>query len=508
MSFSPPEQLVLPPLETDLEANLEMIRAALGNSQDLIIKTMNVINGWPAAILYLQGMVDNQVLQVALGSLMQPTRIQPPEPAEGKSFDLMRYIANEVLVAGECQLLEDTRTLFLSLLSGRSILLLGGAREALAVGTNGGEERAVTEPTSQAVVRGPMEGFTESIRTNISLIRRRIKSMDLRIESYNIGRQTQTEVAVLYMNTIVRKEVLEQLRQRLQGIDIDGVLESGYIEEFIQETSFTPFPTVFNTDRPDTASAALLEGRVAIIVDGTPFVLLVPALFMQFFQSAEDYYQRSDISTLLRIVRVSSLFISMLVPALYISFTTFHQEMLPTPMLISLAAQREVIPFPAFVEALLMEFVYEVLREAGVRMPRTVGQAVSIVGTLVIGQAAVEAGIISAAMVIIVSITAISSFVIPSVSMSISIRMIRFGMMLLAGAFGFVGIFMGIFMLTIHLAGLRSFGAPYMSPFSPSPEGEWKDSLLRAPWPYMRKRPSTARQGSRRRQNLKGGGEA
>ncbi|MDF2723570.1 MAG: GerA spore germination protein, partial [Paenibacillus sp.] len=257
----------------------------------------------------------------------------------------------------------------------------------------------------------------------------------------------------------------------------------------------SPFPTIYNTERPDVIAAELLEGKVAILVDGTPFVLVVPALFISFMHSAEDYYQRADISSLLRILRFIGLFISLLAPSLYIAITTFHQEMLPTQLLIGLSSQREGVPFPAFVEAVMMEIVFEVLREAGLRMPRAVGQAVSIVGTLVIGQAAVEAGIVSAAMVIVVSITAISSFIFPAVNMSIAIRMMRFPLMGLAGSLGLFGVFLGIIALLLHMCSLRSFGVPYMTPFAPYIQDDLKDTIIRAPLWLMRKRPRlTSRQ--------------
>jgi spore germination protein KA len=266
-------------------------------------------------------------------------------------------------------------------------------------------------------------------------------------------------------------------------------LESGYIEELIQDETYTPFPTVYNTERPDVIAAGLLEGRVAILIDGTPFVLLVPALFGQFNQAAEDYYQRADIGTLLRLLRYLSFFIALLGPSLYIAITTFHQEMIPTPLLISLAAQREGVPFPAFIEALVMELTFEILREAGVRLPRAVGQAVSIVGALVIGQAAVEAGIISAAMVIVVSVTAIASFVFPSYNMAISVRILRFGLMGLAASFGLFGITLGLIAIVLHLCSLRSFGIPYMSPFAPFILADQKDMLFKVPLWGMFSRP-------------------
>jgi spore germination protein KA len=381
--------------------------------------------------------------------------------------------------------------LFNRMLSGGIIILLEGYTKGIWIDAVGWEDRNVSEPQSQTVVRGPMEGFTENLRTNTALVRKRIRDPRLWMETRQIGKVTHTNVAVMYIKGIADEGVIQQLRERLDRIDIDGIMEGGYIEEEIQDVTFTPFPTIYNSERPDSVAASLLEGRIAILVDGTPFVLLIPALFVQFFQSPEDYYQRADISTLLRMLRYLACFIALLAPALYIAISTFHQEMIPANLLISLAAQREGVPFPAFIEAMLMEVTYEILREAGVRIPKTVGQAVSIVGTLVIGQAAVDAGVVSAAMVIIVSITAISSYVIPENGLSIAVRIIRFALMVLAAAFGFLGILSGLMALMLHLTSLRSFGVSYMSPFGPYIQGDMKDTLFRLPWPWMTTRPNT-----------------
>jgi spore germination protein KA len=266
-------------------------------------------------------------------------------------------------------------------------------------------------------------------------------------------------------------------------------LESGYVEQMIEDETYTPFPTVYHTERPDVIAADLLEGRVAILVDGTPIVLVAPSTFISFMQAAEDYYQRADISTLIRILRFISIFISLLGPSFYIAITTFHQEMLPTELLISLAAQREGVPFPAFIEALMMEVSFEILREASLRMPKAIAQSISIVGTLVIGTAAVDAGIISAAMVIVVAITAVSSFVLPSMAMSMTIRMLRFPMMALGASFGLFGIIVGSIAIIIHMCSLRSFGVPYMSPFAPFISEDIKDTIIRVPQWAMFKRP-------------------
>lgn len=366
-------------------------------------------------------------------------------------------------------------------INGETVILLDGYTKGISTSTRNENGRAISEPVNESVIRGPREAFTETLRTNTALIRRKIKDPNLWLKSRIIGKYTKTNVSIMYINGIANDKVVTEVMERLDRIDMDGILESGYIEELIQDSTLTPFPTVYNTERPDVIAAELLEGKVAILVDGTPFVLIVPAPFNSFLQAAEDHYQRSDVSSLIRIMRYLGIGIALLGPSFYVSITTHHQEMLPTPMLLSLAAQREGVPFPAFAEALLMEVAFEILREAGIRMPRTIGPAVSIVGTLVIGQAAVEAGIVSAVMVIVVSLTAICSFLFPSYGLSNTFRLLRFPMMGLAAFWGLFGVMTGIIALILHMCSLRSFGVPYMSPFAPFIPSEQKDSILRFP---------------------------
>lgn len=477
-------------LYKQLNKNVNYIKQKLGDSNDLVIKSMTGSQGWQGVLLYIDGLTDSTVIHQLILDFLVSDQQKGARIFGQSGIDTLHYLKDTVLAAGDISVVDQFNVLFASLLSGAAILMLEDCSKCLTIGAGGWKDRSVSEPTSQGVVRGPMEAFTENIRTNTALIRRKIKDPQLWMVEKTIGTVTQTNVAVMYLNEIAEKTLVDEVFRRLGEIDIDGILESGYIEEFIQEKGYSPFPTVYNTERPDTIAAGLLEGKIAILVDGTPFVLLVPALFVQFFQSSEDYYQRADVSTLLRFLRYVSFLIAMLAPAVYIAITTFHQEMLPTALLINLAAQREGIPFPAFVEAMLMEVTFEILREAGVRMPKTVGQAVSIVGTLVIGQAAVEAGIVSAGMVIIVSITAISSFVIPAVNLSISVRMIRFVFMGLGASFGLLGLFIGVVLLVIHLNTLYSFGVPYMQSFSPFVWSDQKDTLVRLPWTRMIRRPS------------------
>jgi spore germination protein KA len=317
-----------------------------------------------------------------------------------------------------------------------------GVAEVLVLSTVGWEKRAIEEPPSEVVVRGPREGFTETLRTNTALLRRKIRNPNLTFEIMNIGKQTKTEVCIVYIRGIAYDSLVAELKRRLQRIKTDSILESGYIEEFIEDAPFSIFETVDYTERPDAIAGKVLEGRVAIIINGTPVVLTVPAIFLEFFQSPEDYYLRSYYSTLVRLVRYAAFAFSLLSPAIYVALVTFHQELLPTPLLISIAAAKEGVPFPAAFEAISMGLVFEILREAGIRQPRPIGQAVSIVGALVIGQAAVTAGFVSAPMVIVVALTAIASFVTPKLSDLTAL--LRILLTIMAGCLGAFGIMIGL----------------------------------------------------------------
>lgn len=467
-----------------LKSMLDLIREESGNSPDIVIRQFEI--GEPAsrqadaAVVFLNGLSDERTINnVVMRSLIEfkpdPNLVTDPDR-------LMETILNEALASGDCSIHMDWKDMLLSVLSGDTVILLEGCEKALVISTPGGEWRAVTEPSSQLVVRGPKDSFVESIGINISLIRRRIKNPDLWLETMKIGTVSHTHVGIMYLKSLADENLVEEVKRRLHAIKIEAVLESAYIEEFIQDETFTPFPTVFNTERPDVAAGNLLEGRIVLLVDGTPFVLILPTVFAHFFQSPEDYAQRYDITILMRLIRYISFIILLLGPSVYIALTTFHYEMIPSLLLISFVAQREGVPFPAFVEALLMEIAFEILREAGVRMPRAIGQTVSIVGALILGQAVVEAGIITPVMVIVVALTGIASFALPAYNLSIAGRLIRFCFMVLGGMFGFYGITLGLIALVAHMNSLRSFGVPYLAPLSPFVMQSQKDTILRLPF--------------------------
>lgn len=477
------EQKKIEQISSNLHWNLSYIKEVIGNSSDIVIRDIKAGQSGliDIGVIYTDGLADKTFVQdLVLDTLMVQIRDADVDHPDIHT-DLFEFIKEKTLPIGEIKEIVQFETLFFHFLSGDTILLMDGFPKCLAIGSRGWADRGVQEPSSQTVVRGPKDGFSETLRTNTALIRRRIKDPNLWLETKQLGKKTKTDVGIMYIKGVANDKIVKEVHTRLDKIKIDAILESGYIEELIQDSTFTPFPTVFNTERPDTVAAALLEGRIAILVDGTPFILIVPALLINFFQASEDYYQRADIATLIRLLRYLSFFLALLTPSAYIAVTTFHQEMLPTPLLISLAAQRDGVPFPAIVEAIIMEITFEILREAGVRMPRAVGSAISIVGALVIGQAAVEAGIVTATMVIVVSLTAISSFVSPTFNMGIAVRILRFGFMILAGTFGLFGIILGLIAMVLHLSSLRSFGIPYLSPNAPFILQDQKDNFFRFP---------------------------
>lgn len=479
-------------ISADLKSNIDTIKQELGNSSDIVIREFKAGENReiPLCIIFTEGLSNTDANQnFILDTLMEKIRFANLNPKVIQSLDWLDVLQSTSLPVGSITEISDFKKLFLHVLSGDTILLMDGMPKGIVLSLRGWADRGVQEPSSQTVVRGPKDGFSETLRTNTALIRRRIKDPNLRLETKQIGSKTQTDVSIMYLKGVANDKIVAEVKKRLDAIKIDAVLESGYIEELIQDETLTPFPTIINTERPDAVAAAILEGRVAILVDGTPFVLIVPALFVHFFQSSEDYYQRADISTLIRLLRYLAFFLAMLSPSAYIAVTSFHQEMLPTPLLISLAAQREGVPFPALVEALIMEFTFEILREAGLRMPRAIGSSISIVGALVIGQAAVEAGIVSAMMVIVVSITALSSFIFPAYNMAITIRMLRFLFMILAATFGLFGIILGLILLVLHLNSLRSFGIPYLAPTAPFILQDQKDNIVRLPHWFLFSRP-------------------
>ncbi|WP_079412433.1 spore germination protein [Paenibacillus ferrarius] len=454
-----------------LDDNLLYLTSLYEECGDIVFHSFVLANGIKAAVVYAQGLADEDLFQHQILEPLQHIEL-------GKTEFLSQLV--EQLTAKAEQLTEWS-TVIERIGSGHPILWIDGSSAAFAFGMTKITQRTVEEPVAESTIRGPREGFTESIGVNIPLIRRRIKSPELKMINMTIGTYTKTQITLAYMKNLADPHLVAEMKLRIERIRIHGVLESEMIEEWISDNPYSPFPQVLPTERPDVVCANVLEGRLAVLIDGTPFVLIAPVGLFSLLQSAEDYYQNVIMSTFIRLLRYVFFIISVLLPSAYVAITTFHQEMIPSVLLLNISKSREEIPFPALVEALIMETTFEALREAGVRLPKQVGAAVSIVGALVIGQAATSAGIVSAPMVIVVAITGIASFMIPRYTLGIPLRLIRFPIMLMAGTLGLVGVILGFIGIILHLCRLSSLGVPYLTPISPTRFKEFKDLLFRAP---------------------------
>ena len=477
------------PLSSNLQENLTKIKEVFSNASDIVFRQFEIGSHTriKAFIVYVDGLVNEEFVQM---NLMKPLMIDmhiSEVDDELNQKNTLNIIHQRILTLTEVSEVNDFQEVVEHVLSGDTALFLEGFATALIVNLRGWETRNVTPPDTEVVVRGPREGFTETLRTSTSLLRRKIKNPNLKFEKMKIGKQTQTDVVIAYIKGIADEKIVEEVKRRLSKIDADAILESGYIEQYIEDSPLSFLPTVGNSEKPDIVAAKMLEGRVAILTDGTPFVLTVPYLFIEAFQTSEDYYSRPFYASIVRLLRFTAYFVSVFAPALYVALTTYHQEMLPPTMLISIAAAREGTPFPAFVEAMVMGIIYEILKEAGIRLPRPVGQAVSIVGALVIGEAAVSASLIGAPMVIVVSLTAIASYVVASINDTVSIMRLTY--VLLAAFLGLFGIMIGAAFFLTHMVSLRSFGVPYLAPIAPIVTEDLKDVFLRPHLWKMHKRP-------------------
>lgn len=474
-------------LSSKLDKNLITLKDILGDSNDIIIKEFSIendhiVNG---SLVYLEGMVNKLILDE---SILKPL-VNETSLKVAFNMSNIDMINKNLHTSYSIKKISQINDLLDHLLSGDTILLVDDSHEALVINTKEWEKRSIDQPLTENVVRGPREGFTENLSTNITLIRRKIKCPDLRIETYTIGNKTKTKVCIMYVKDIVNPKLITEIKLRLDRIKIDAILDSGYIETLIEDAPYSIFATVGNSEKPDATAGKLLEGRAAILVDGTPFVLTVPLLFIECFQTSEDYYSRPYFSSVIRLLRFMSYFITILAPATYVALTTFHQELIPTQLLFTMAAGHYDVPFTSLVEALIMLIIFEILREGGIRLPKPIGSAISIVGAIILGESAVSAGLISPFMVIVVSLTAISSFVIPSQTDSSSI--LRYFFLIISGFLGAFGIIMGLLMILIHLSSLRSFGTPYLWPIAPFSMDGMKDTYIRVPLWAMLNRPKT-----------------
>jgi spore germination protein KA len=466
-------------IPSDMDGREQALRRLFHESSDIVIGRIRTNRG-EALVVYVDGLID---MDLADRDIVRPLKA---EDFDGDVPKALRVTASTKV--------SDLNALAGQVLMGNVAVLYEEMDQAVAVDLKHWSQRAVEPPDTEAVIRGPKEGFTESIRTNTSLLRRKIRSPQLVFESLSFGRQTNTPVAVAYVEGLVNYDVLQELKTRLARIDTDAILESGYLEEYIADSPLSIVPSSGMTQKPDVVAAKLLEGRVAVFCDGTPHVLTVPHLFAENLQSSEDYYIRPVMASALRFVRLVALFFSVLLPGLYVAAVNYDQEMIPTVFLVTLAAAREAIPLPTSVELFFMMLMFELLRESGTRLPRAIGSAISIVGALIIGDSAVKAGIVGAPAVIVIALTAVSSFIIPALTEFMTVY--RYLFWLLGSMLGIIGISAGMMVMLTHVVSTHSFGIPVLSSFT---REELKDTFVREPLRNLMFRPQSVGSDNRRR---------
>ena len=468
--------------------SIEEIKSALteqfSGSADLSVRSLRLksARGIRAAVFTVEGMVDKEGLaQTSLNPLLAFDFGQ--RDADGV-YDTALH---SVLASSDVTEIEGTDEIIKYMTSGFAVLAVDGVERSLAIGSQGYAFRGVSEPESEVVQRGAREGFTEPLRVNMSLIRRRLKSPDLVFEQASAGDKSKTQLMLCYLKSAVSPKLLEKLRERLASCDLETVLASGYLTEYLEdEHTSRLFSGVGITERPDAVCGKLTEGRIAIIVDGTPAVIIVPRLFVEEFQGVDDYSNRTYYATLIRVIKYLSFFISVYLPALYTALAQYHPEYFPTWILIRTAKSLSQTPLPVTLEVLLITFVYEIMKEAGLRIPKSLGHAVSIVGALVIGESAVTAGIISSSTLMVVATAAICSYVTSPLYPPVTI--LRFVFIIVAGMLGLWGIVLASAVVLISMCSKTSLGVPYMSSLSPFSFRSMRDVFVRAGWKKLSRR--------------------
>ncbi len=474
------EDYSLVEISGELDKDIKLIKNIFKKEATLRMKKINArAENTACAAFYLDGMASTQLVNESV--------VKPLLLVNGVGDSISQVLKEQVLFAGECKAVTSVADMLRAVLYGDTLLLISGSREALVINTKGWRTRGISEPENERVLQGPREGFDEAALLNLAMVRRRLLTPDLCTEAVRIGRRTETYVFICYLGSLTNEKMLKELKRRLSLIDIDGILDSNYITEQIRDCPGSLFKTAGTTERPDVVAARLLEGRIAIITDGTPVAVTVPYLFSENFQSDEDYYLNYTVSSVGRILRYLCFFLAISIPAVFIAAAAYHREILPTSLAISLMQLRGGVPFPALTECIMLIFVFEILKETGIRMAQSLGHALSIVGGLVVGQAAVEARIISAPVLIVVALSGIAGLTVPRLKGAVFY--LRLILVVLSALFGLYGYITGIVAVIISILDLKSFGVSSTVSLSRLTAQSLKDSVVRAPWRRMIKRP-------------------
>jgi spore germination protein len=478
-----------------LDENIRLLESRFNDCGDFVRRRFSSSDGCGLYMAYMDLLINRGLLDMTI---------------------VKELIANPLNLAGislptvDVFETDDIEKAVTQILTGDAVLMVDGHNAAYIISAKGFPNRGVPSAETEITLLGSKEAFTEAMRVNTTLVRRRIRDTRLKVKQLRVGRRSQTDVALMYCEDIARASVVEELTRRIAEVDIDGISDSGSLAQLICENAsmrrlsrwLSPFPLTQLTERPDKTASAILEGRVAVFVDNCPFAMLAPATFVTFFQSAEDYYNRWQVMSLTRILRYAAALLAVTLPGFYLAVALFHPSMLPLSMITKMAAARQHVPFPGLIEILLMDAAFELLREAGIRLPGAAGGTIGIVGGLIIGQSAVEAGLVSPIVVIVVALTGIASFAVPNITLVNGFRLVKYFILILSAMLGFLGFWLALLFTLTHLASLNSFGIPYLMPFTAGDLNDGqdkKDSLGRWPLSMLKRRPFFAREGSRKR---------
>ena len=478
-------------VSANLRENEKYLRSRLENCSDILIRPMRLGDKHKVDCLmvYIEVAVSNMMLDdSALGKMINHFWEISPE-------DIQEFVRHNSLGIADVKKLENLDESIDAMLAGNAVFFIDGYDKAMKISSKGYPSTGVMEAESEKVLRGSREGFSDSVKSNSALVRKRLRDTRLKVEEYKIGVRSHTLTQVLYMDDLVHEGLLEEVKERLEEFQIDGILDSGMLEQLTEDVWYSPFPQYQTTERPDRAVQEILKGKVVILCDNSPEALILPGNFSSFMESSEDWYHRFEMASFLRILRYLAVIMATVLPGLYLAVIRFHTQILPSALILSFAEAREGVPFSSVVELIFLELAFELIREAGVRVPGSLGNAIGIVGGLVIGQAAVEANLVSPIVVMIVALTALGSMTVPNEEFAAAFRLVKYGFLILGGYLGIYGIVLGVYLVIGHLAGLISFGIPYLVPFiKKEQKGSRGEGVLRVPLRKRVLRPLYARE--------------
>ena len=474
-----------------LDENIAYLKVAysIPLSTDVMIREFDITlekKTYKAFIIFIDGLTEKPIINK---HILAPLMLYTSMEKSGKVDDVIRYIERNIITQNQLKKTDDYKIILGSINFGECVLFVDEAKEALVFDVKSWEHRTVDRPNTEITIRGPQEAFGETVRTNTALVRKNLKNENLIVENIVIGERSNTSCSLMYLKNLANPSLVEEVRKRVSSLKLDYANDSGIVEQLIEDSTFMSTPQIIATERPDRVSSMLSEGKVAILVDGNPFVLVVPSTFFDFIHSPEDLYVRFPYGNLMRFIRYLAIFAALLLPGIYVAITTYHHEMIPTDLLLAISGARERVPFPTVIEILIMEISFELIREAGIRMPAPIGPTLGIIGALILGQAAVSANIVSPILIIIVAVTGIGTLAIPNFALAFAFRILRFAYIGLGALAGLLGITLGLFIQGLFLVSQKSFGVPFFAPFAPKTSGGMADALARAPTWKQEKRP-------------------